>query len=111
MANKKLQVAGTSDLKLPTKKSKDDKKPKWQTKTGGKKGKAKQPGRDTNRATLGLPLTQIAIVACSGLAPMARRWRVRFTRPYRVLSKTRGRRRRFGRWRGGGLRWRSAADC
>ena len=40
MANKKLRVGGASDLKLPAKKSKDDKKPKWQAKTGGKKGKA-----------------------------------------------------------------------
>ena len=40
MANKKLRVGGTSDLKLPTKKSKDDKKPKWQWKKGDKKAKA-----------------------------------------------------------------------
>ena len=40
MANKKLKVGGASDLKLPTKKSKDDKKPKWQWKKGEKKAKA-----------------------------------------------------------------------
>ena len=38
MANKKLGTAA-SELKLPTKKAKGDKKPKWQAKTG--KGRAK----------------------------------------------------------------------
>ncbi len=35
MANKKLKVGG-GELKLPAKKSKDEKKPKWQAKTGKK---------------------------------------------------------------------------
>ena len=42
MANKKLKVGGASDLKLPTKKSKDDKKPKWQWKKGEKKGQGRE---------------------------------------------------------------------
>ncbi|MBL8821966.1 MAG: hypothetical protein JNJ77_05205 [Planctomycetia bacterium] len=37
MANKKLKVGGSSELRLPTKKAKGEKKPKWQAKTGGKK--------------------------------------------------------------------------
>ena len=36
MANKKLLVGVASDLKLPGKRSKDDKKPKWQWKKGDK---------------------------------------------------------------------------
>ena len=39
MANKKLMGAATSDLRLPAKKDKSDKKPKWQGKFG--KGRAK----------------------------------------------------------------------
>ncbi len=38
MANKRLGTAAT-ELKLPTKKVKGEKKPKWQAKTGNKKGK------------------------------------------------------------------------
>ena len=38
MANKKLGNAA-SELRLPTKKAKGEKKPKWQAKTGGKKAK------------------------------------------------------------------------
>jgi len=38
MANKKLGTAA-SELRLPTKKAKGEKKPKWQVKTGGKKAK------------------------------------------------------------------------
>ena len=39
MANKKLLGNAASALKLPTKKVKNDKKPKWQAKTGGKNAK------------------------------------------------------------------------
>ena len=39
MANKKLLETATSDLRLPTKKDKGEKKPKWQAKSGGKKAK------------------------------------------------------------------------
>lgn len=39
MANKKLGTAA-SELRLPAKKTKGEKKPKWQAKTGGKKAKA-----------------------------------------------------------------------
>jgi hypothetical protein len=39
MANKKLLGTATSDLKLPTKKAKGEKKPKWQAKTGKRKPK------------------------------------------------------------------------
>jgi HB1, ASXL, restriction endonuclease HTH domain len=39
MANKKLLGNGTSELRLPAKKGKGEKKPKWQAKTGGKKSK------------------------------------------------------------------------
>ena len=39
MANKKLLGTATSDLRLPAKKAKGEKKPKWQAKTGGKKAK------------------------------------------------------------------------
>lgn len=39
MANKKLKVGATSEVKLPTKKNKEDKKPKWVAKTGDKKVK------------------------------------------------------------------------
>jgi hypothetical protein len=39
MANKKLLGTAVSELKLPAKKTKGDKKPKWQAKTGGKKAK------------------------------------------------------------------------
>ena len=38
MANKKLGTAA-SELRLPNKKVKGEKKPKWQAKTGGKKAK------------------------------------------------------------------------
>ncbi|MBL8823609.1 MAG: winged helix-turn-helix domain-containing protein [Planctomycetia bacterium] len=38
MANKKLKV-GAAELKLPEKKVKGEKKPKWQAKTGGSKNK------------------------------------------------------------------------
>jgi len=38
MANKKLGTTAT-ELRLPTKKVKGEKKPKWQAKTGGKKAK------------------------------------------------------------------------
>ena len=38
MANKRLGTAA-AELKLPTKKDKSVKKPKWQAKIGGKKGK------------------------------------------------------------------------
>ena len=38
MANKKLGTTA-SELRLPTKKAKGEKKPKWQAKTGGKKAK------------------------------------------------------------------------
>ena len=38
MANKRLGTAA-AELKLPTKKDKTSKKPKWQAKIGGKKGK------------------------------------------------------------------------
>ena len=40
MANKKLLGNATSELRLPTKKTKGEKKPKWQAKTG--KAKAKE---------------------------------------------------------------------
>ena len=40
MANKKLLGSATSELKLPAKKDKGEKKHKWQAKTGGKKAKA-----------------------------------------------------------------------
>ena len=39
MANKKLLGNATSELSLPGKKAKGEKKPKWQAKTGGKKAK------------------------------------------------------------------------
>jgi hypothetical protein len=39
MANKKLKVGATSEVILPTKKDKYEKKPEWQAKIGGKKGK------------------------------------------------------------------------
>ena len=39
MANKKLLGNATSELRLPAKKTKGEKKPKWQAKTGGKKAK------------------------------------------------------------------------
>lgn len=39
MANKKLKVGATNEVKLPTKKDKSEKKPKWQAKIGGKKAK------------------------------------------------------------------------
>jgi hypothetical protein len=42
MANKKLKV-GAGELKLSAKKSKEDKKPKWQAKTGGKRAKELVP--------------------------------------------------------------------
>ena len=42
MANKKLLGAATSELKLPTKKAKGEKKPKWQAKTGKGKAKSKE---------------------------------------------------------------------
>src|SRR5260221_9034357 len=38
MANKKLGTTA-SELRLPAKKAKGEKKPKWQAKTGGKKSK------------------------------------------------------------------------
>ncbi len=41
MANKKLLGSATSELRLPTKTIKGEKKPKWQAKTGGK-AKAKE---------------------------------------------------------------------
>ena len=40
MANKKLGTAA-AELKLPTKKDKTSKKPKWQAKIGGKEGAEK----------------------------------------------------------------------
>lgn len=42
MANKRLKVGGASDLRLPTKKVKGEKKLKWQAKMCGKK-KGKEP--------------------------------------------------------------------
>ena len=39
MANKKLKVGGSENLKLPAKKDKSAAKPKWQAKIGGWKGK------------------------------------------------------------------------
>ncbi|MFT3880736.1 MAG: hypothetical protein QM703_13860 [Gemmatales bacterium] len=42
MANKKLKVGG-GELKLPAKKDKSEKKPKWQAKTGKKANASRWP--------------------------------------------------------------------
>lgn len=69
MANKKLKV-GAGELKLPAKKSKEDKKPKWQAKSGGKK--AKDPVVETlpqEEPTLAPEPTELAVVATTSEAP------------------------------------------
>ncbi|MBL8823797.1 MAG: winged helix-turn-helix domain-containing protein [Planctomycetia bacterium] len=50
MANKKLKVGGSSDLRLPTKTVKGEKKTKWQAKTGGK-NKGKEPAVEPHELT------------------------------------------------------------
>jgi hypothetical protein len=54
MANKKLKVGGSENLKLPVKKDKTAPKPKWQAKIGGKKGK--EPVVETPEVTVEAPV-------------------------------------------------------
>jgi hypothetical protein len=61
MANKKLKVGGSENLKLPEKKDKTAKKPKWQAKIGGRKGGEKvEPVVET-------PVTEVPQVVVPGV--------------------------------------------
>jgi hypothetical protein len=72
MANKKLLGTATSELRLPTKKVKGEKKPKWQAKTGDKK--AKEPLVETpaqEEPTLAPEAIELAVLATtSEVLPM-----------------------------------------